>query len=248
VIDGATACGVMERLRDCEEKSNVLMSDHLHFANCLMRMENNLRNLGRTIKNIETMCMSHQNSLDLMQKSLEMDGDGDDMVDLEENKKKRKRDFDTDDDDSPPNKKLKLDIPNSTGIKEIRQKIPWRLNSGYVIHALLCCAKNKLGCSLIQNEYGMISNIFVSSLSYLKICCIYIVKNILCKKVNSIDTSTWDKTLKQHWFDGWISSKNSFTAVVKTDKIHDVNELSSGHIELSETEKESLLSLISSGT
>lgn len=122
----------------------------------------------------------------------------------------------------------------------IRRRIPGKLNSGYVIHSLLCCALNNLGATYVYDTEGNIDGICVTSYWLLKSCCLFITNTILQKRIKTTDHGTWDKSLKQHWFTGWCTQE-SFLAKSKEDKKEKLNELSEGHEQLTQDERAALL-------
>eukprot|EP01125_Pyxidicula_operculata_P015712 TRINITY_DN535_c0_g1_i1.p1 TRINITY_DN535_c0_g1~~TRINITY_DN535_c0_g1_i1.p1 ORF type:complete len:297 (-),score=32.75 TRINITY_DN535_c0_g1_i1:349-1239(-) len=156
----------------------------------------------------------------------------------------RKRKFEPDM-SSLPLSKVPRSSSDGIALHEVRKKIPWKLNSGYVIHALLCCALNDLGCEFTKDNSGKLTTLRITSYWVVKSCCIFLIRNVLCKKAKSNDTSTWDKTLKQHWFDGWVA-KEVFEASIKDNKKQALNSLMEGHELLSPDEKRGLLIVVES--
>eukprot|EP01125_Pyxidicula_operculata_P006464 TRINITY_DN2238_c0_g1_i2.p1 TRINITY_DN2238_c0_g1~~TRINITY_DN2238_c0_g1_i2.p1 ORF type:complete len:281 (+),score=77.41 TRINITY_DN2238_c0_g1_i2:147-989(+) len=147
-----------------------------------------------------------------------------------------------------PSKKIKqerksLDAPPSIPEemrKSLRAHFPTNLGTRYLLAALLCCAQNGLGAQLIVNEVDQtISGVEVQSYRVVKLCCLFINREILQKKVTPANEHSWDKTFKQRWFVNW-NGEEQFTALLREDKKEQVKQRLQGHTPLTDEEKKYL--------
>lgn len=241
-LDYSTA---LSRLIKCEEKALMLEAENRGLKDYMLTLDANLLSLTQAITRLQTLIQAQQRVIQSYPFT-------------QTSKKRSIQELETR--EERPEKKLKVskDTINNTskssttketvsyiGIHDIRQRIPWKLNSGYVIHALLCCALNQIGAHINLDSKNVLTGITVKSYSLLKSCCLFLIHSVLCKKSKSNDTSSWDKSLRQHWFEGW-SSRDEFVAVVKDLKKETLNELLEGHTLLSEPEKMYLISKVQS--
>eukprot|EP01125_Pyxidicula_operculata_P007117 TRINITY_DN2427_c0_g1_i1.p1 TRINITY_DN2427_c0_g1~~TRINITY_DN2427_c0_g1_i1.p1 ORF type:complete len:356 (+),score=62.26 TRINITY_DN2427_c0_g1_i1:314-1381(+) len=252
---------------DCRKKNDELRSEHSRIDNYIRYLEERLKQMQNLEQELERQKVRHfeleaekSTLLEALEKSEQIRKTGQSIAQSPKEKmvmqptlsvfswpsikmenKKRPIEFDTEETSiakrpkisNKPVAKVNLDL------QKIRRRIPERLNSGYVIHALLCSSLNGLGADIIKDEKGMIERIHITSFWKLKNYCIFIIKNVLRKKTSVSCSSNWDKTLRQRWFEGW-TQKESFVVAPKDDRKMVISDLLQGHSVMTEEEKRAL--------